>query len=157
MPRPINSRKKISEVVTIPGALYKSADDIAAASNPRMGEIVSLLASMQQAFDRIKPLMPPNNGITAADWDAVAAENWGATPNGGVIPTIQAAAVAGNALTLAYATEFHPMICSRLYAVDPTTGHIAEPRSLVVSSPEMDTIRTQVENLRDALEPIAEL
>ena len=157
MPRPINCRKKISEVVTIPGALYKSADGIAATSNPRMGEIVALLTNMQQAFDRIKPLMPPNNGITAADWDAVEVENWGAAPADGVIQTIQGAAVAGNALTLAYATEFHPLICSRFYAVDQTTGHIADPRSLVVSSPEMDTIRTQVENLRDALEPIAEL
>ena len=157
MPRPVNLPKNIKEVIELPGKLYKSADDIVRESNSRLQSVTNLINSSQQVFDRIKPFMPPNNGATPAHWDDVASDSWGSVPDGGVVAAIGSAAAAGRALSTAYATDLHPAICSRIAAIDPVTGYIADARALVLTTDDMDLIRDEITAFRDAIEPISEL
>ena len=156
MPRPINKQKALSSVVQLPGQLYNLVNTVLDNSNPRFNMVLEVMRNMQSAFDRIKPLLPPNNGVTAQDWDDVALEHWGAVPIGGVVPAVMAAAAAGNVLGTAYAVSFHPAVASSLYALNTATGLIADPRTMVIGSTEMAMITPELTELRDALEPIAE-
>lgn len=157
MPRPINITEKISGVVGLPAPLYAMADHIVTASNPRLQQVVDLINKSQNVFDRIKPLMPPQNGIRASDWDAVALDRWGAIPTGGVVAAIQVAAIAGRAMVQAYATALQPALRPRLFQVDQESGIVPDARALVLLTSDVDHIRAQVTAFRDAIEDISEI
>ena len=157
MPRQVNKTRLINDVVGLPSQLYDTADRLATISNPRLSEVVTLLNKMQSVFDRIKPLLPPSNGIAAADWDAVATSRDWVLPTGGVVSAILTAAAAGQSLAREYATRFQPAVAPRMFALDQATGQIADPRGLVLTTDDMDLIRSQVAAFRDALEPITEI
>ena len=171
MPQPINKTKRITEVIGLSGPLLKQAQTIASESNPRLGMVLDLINASQKVAEAVLPYLPdadfdaltpdgtplPGFGITRADWDDVAVSSWGAAPAGGTVPNIMAAFAASRAFTTAYVSALQPAIAPRLLVVDPNTGAInVRPATLVLTTTEVDLVRSEVEAYRDALEPISE-
>lgn len=125
----------------------------------RLRLIVDIINNSQQIFDSIKPLLPNvHPTITRATWDRVAVERWGADnlPAGGVVGSIQAAAVAGRALGSVYQLDLLPLIRQDILRIDNNSGYIRDVRSLLITPEQMLTIRSELVAFRAALTVIAE-
>ena len=155
MTQPVNVTEKITGVVGLPGRLHETWTRLRAQSNVRWSELIAALNECQSIFDRIKPMLPTADArFTEAAWNGIAVDRWGASPTGGVVANIGAAAQAGQAVVTTWATTTRPAVLSKLYELDQTTGYV--DTDYILTTSEWAAMHTDVDAFIAALEPVAE-